>query len=227
MELTSAKTAVVTGAASGIGFALAERFARAGLDIVMADVEQEALDAAAQKIAVLGVQTLAVRTDVSDEAAVRSLAAAAVERFGAVHVVCNNAGVESSARGTGRPAWGSSRHRGSAPKWRKGMSGRRSRKQSSRPRSPGLWRTRSLLASSGCSPGKSGWTSLSSDGTASPRVRTRRSACKSPACRRQARSPTKSGTCSPRHWAASDLVSRYQELGLEAVPPRGWLQSIR
>jgi NAD(P)-dependent dehydrogenase (short-subunit alcohol dehydrogenase family) len=97
MELTSGKTAVVTGAASGIGFALAERFARAGLDIVLADIEQEALDAAERKIAALGVQTLAVRTDVSDEAAVQALAAAAVERFGGVHLVCNNAGVESNA----------------------------------------------------------------------------------------------------------------------------------
>ena len=88
MELTSGKTAVVTGAASGIGFALAERFARAGLDIVLADIEQETLDEAEQKIAGLGVQTLAVRTDVSDEAAVQALAAAAIERFGAVHVVC-------------------------------------------------------------------------------------------------------------------------------------------
>jgi NAD(P)-dependent dehydrogenase (short-subunit alcohol dehydrogenase family) len=97
MELTSGKTAVVTGAASGIGFALAERFARAGLNIVLADIEQEALDAAEQKIAALGVQTLAVPTDVSEEAAVQGLAAAATERFGAVHVVCNNAGVETSA----------------------------------------------------------------------------------------------------------------------------------
>src|SRR5215469_4052658 len=97
MELTSGKTAVVTGAASGIGFALAERFARAGLNIVLADIEQEALDGAEQQIAALSAQTLAVRTDVSDEDSVQTLALAAVERFGAVHLVCNNAGVESSA----------------------------------------------------------------------------------------------------------------------------------
>ena len=97
MELTAGKVAVVTGAASGIGLALAERFAGAGLDVVLADVEQTALQAAEQKVAGLGVKTLAVPTDVSDEAAVNALAAAAVDRFGAVHVVCNNAGVTSDA----------------------------------------------------------------------------------------------------------------------------------
>jgi NAD(P)-dependent dehydrogenase (short-subunit alcohol dehydrogenase family) len=97
MELTAGKVAVVTGAASGIGLALAERFARAGLDVVLADVEQPALQAASEKIAGLGAKTLAVPTDVSDEAAVNALAAAAVDRFGAVHVVCNNAGVASLA----------------------------------------------------------------------------------------------------------------------------------
>ncbi len=97
MELTAGKVAVVTGAASGIGLAMAERFARAGLDVVLADVEQPALQAAEQKVAGLGAKTLAVPTDVSDEAAVNALAAAAVDRFGAVHVVCNNAGVASDA----------------------------------------------------------------------------------------------------------------------------------
>jgi NAD(P)-dependent dehydrogenase (short-subunit alcohol dehydrogenase family) len=97
MELTAGKVAVVTGAASGIGLALAERFARAGLDVVLADIERPALEAAEQKIAALGVKTLAVPTDVSDEAAVQALAAAAVDRFGAVHLLCNNAGVVSTA----------------------------------------------------------------------------------------------------------------------------------
>jgi NAD(P)-dependent dehydrogenase (short-subunit alcohol dehydrogenase family) len=97
MELTAGKVAVVTGAASGIGLALAERFARAGLDVVLADVEQPALQAASEKIAGLGAKTLAVPTDVSDEEAVNALAAAAIDRFGAVHVACNNAGVVTLA----------------------------------------------------------------------------------------------------------------------------------
>jgi NAD(P)-dependent dehydrogenase (short-subunit alcohol dehydrogenase family) len=97
MELEAGKVAVVTGAASGIGFALAERFARDGLSVVLADVEEGALASAADRIGALGVEALAVRTDVSDVAAVEALAAAAVDRFGAVHVVCNNAGVASLA----------------------------------------------------------------------------------------------------------------------------------
>jgi NAD(P)-dependent dehydrogenase (short-subunit alcohol dehydrogenase family) len=97
MELIAGKVAVVTGAASGIGRAIADRFARAGLDVVLADVEEAALALAEQKVAGLGVKTLAVRTDVSDEGSVQALAAAAVERFGAVHVVCNNAGVASAS----------------------------------------------------------------------------------------------------------------------------------
>jgi NAD(P)-dependent dehydrogenase (short-subunit alcohol dehydrogenase family) len=97
MELEAGKVAVVTGAASGIGLALAERFARAGLRVVLADVEEPALASAADRIGALGAETLAVHTDVSDSAAVEALAGAAVERFGSVHVVCNNAGVGTSA----------------------------------------------------------------------------------------------------------------------------------
>ena len=97
MKLEAGKIAVVTGAASGIGLALSERFATSGMHVVLADVDEGALLAAAERITGRGVEALTVRTDVSDEASVQALAAAAVERFGAVHVVCNNAGVMSSA----------------------------------------------------------------------------------------------------------------------------------
>ena len=97
MKLEAGKVAVVTGAASGIGFALAERFATAGMNVVLADVDEAGLAAAAERIGARGVDTITVRTDVSDEASVQALAAATVERFGTAHVVCNNAGVMSSA----------------------------------------------------------------------------------------------------------------------------------
>ncbi|HUY23240.1 MAG TPA: SDR family NAD(P)-dependent oxidoreductase [Acidimicrobiales bacterium] len=97
MRLDAGKVAVVTGAASGIGLGLAERFARSGLDVVLADVDEPGLQAASERVGAAGVSTLAVVTDVSDPRAVESLAAAAVERFGSVHVVCNNAGVVSLA----------------------------------------------------------------------------------------------------------------------------------
>ena len=87
----------MTGAGSGIGLALAHRFATAGLDVVLADVQEDALQAAAEAIAAKGVQTLAVHTDVSKEAEVQALAAGTLERFGAVHVVCNNAGVAATS----------------------------------------------------------------------------------------------------------------------------------
>jgi NAD(P)-dependent dehydrogenase (short-subunit alcohol dehydrogenase family) len=97
MKLEAGKVAVVTGAASGIGFALADRFATSGLHVVLADVDEAGLATAAGTIGARGVETLTVRTDVSDEASVQALAAAGVERFGTVHVVCNNAGVMSTA----------------------------------------------------------------------------------------------------------------------------------
>ena len=87
------QVAVVTGAGSGIGLALAHAFAREGLSIVLADVQVDALAAATTAIGEHGVQTLARQVDVSKSEQVEALAAAAIERFGRVHVVCNNAGV--------------------------------------------------------------------------------------------------------------------------------------
>jgi NAD(P)-dependent dehydrogenase (short-subunit alcohol dehydrogenase family) len=97
MELTKGQVAVVTGGASGIGLALANRFASAGLHLVLADVQEDALATAAHEISGHGVEVLTVPTDVSKEADVSALAAATLERFGAVHVVCNNAGVAARA----------------------------------------------------------------------------------------------------------------------------------
>jgi NAD(P)-dependent dehydrogenase (short-subunit alcohol dehydrogenase family) len=87
------RVAVVTGAASGIGLGLAARFAAEGMHVVMADVEEPALAKAAASLAQTGVCVLPVVTDVADRAAVEALRDAAVSAFGAVHVVCNNAGV--------------------------------------------------------------------------------------------------------------------------------------
>jgi NAD(P)-dependent dehydrogenase (short-subunit alcohol dehydrogenase family) len=94
------KVAVVTGAGSGIGRALAERFARAGMKVALADVEADALNESARALEASGAQALAVRTDVSQAADVERLAQAVLDKFGAVHVVCNNAGVALSG-----PCW--------------------------------------------------------------------------------------------------------------------------
>src|SRR6188474_760434 len=98
MELSRGQVAVVTGAGSGIGFAMAEGFAKRGVNIVLADVQDDALAAAEQKIAAHGVETLAVKCDVSKQESVEALAAAAIERFGRVHIVCNNAGVAGATQ---------------------------------------------------------------------------------------------------------------------------------
>ncbi|MCZ4121092.1 SDR family NAD(P)-dependent oxidoreductase [Streptomyces sp. H39-S7] len=99
MELLAGQTAVVTGAASGIGYAMAERFAAEGLRVVLADVEEGALDKAVGRLRENGAEAVGQLTDVSDRASVEALAEAAYRAFGAVHVLCNNAGVGSGAEG--------------------------------------------------------------------------------------------------------------------------------
>jgi NAD(P)-dependent dehydrogenase (short-subunit alcohol dehydrogenase family) len=93
MQMFRDRVAVVTGAASGIGRALARRFAAEGMRVVLADVERGALEKAAGELEGEGARVLAVPTDVSKAESVDALARRTLEAFGAVHVVCNNAGV--------------------------------------------------------------------------------------------------------------------------------------
>src|SRR5215468_8158559 len=90
------RVAVITGAASGIGRALAERCAREGMKVVLADVEQGALAEVEAKLQADGGTALAVRTDVSQARDVEALAQKALEAFGAVHLLFNNAGVATN-----------------------------------------------------------------------------------------------------------------------------------
>jgi NAD(P)-dependent dehydrogenase (short-subunit alcohol dehydrogenase family) len=93
MRDLAGKVAVVTGAASGIGRALAEAFGAAGMKVALADVEAAALAHVARALETRGVAVAAVPTDVTSAGSVRALADTALDAFGAVHVVCNNAGV--------------------------------------------------------------------------------------------------------------------------------------
>jgi NAD(P)-dependent dehydrogenase (short-subunit alcohol dehydrogenase family) len=87
------RVAVVTGAASGIGFALAERFAAEGMRVVMADIEAPALEKAAEALRPKAAALMATRVDVSQCDEVERLARETYDTFGAAHVLCNNAGV--------------------------------------------------------------------------------------------------------------------------------------
>jgi NAD(P)-dependent dehydrogenase (short-subunit alcohol dehydrogenase family) len=96
------KVAVVTGAASGIGRGLVERFAAEGMKVVLSDIEQESLAQVESEMRDQGATVLAVQTDVSGADQVESLARKTLDAFGAVHILCNNAGVIDMAD---RPVW--------------------------------------------------------------------------------------------------------------------------
>ena len=87
------QVAVVTGAAAGIGLALAQAFAQRGLRVALADCDEAALGEAAARLRDLGTTVLAQTTDVSDRAALFALRDAVLKTFGAVDIVCNNAGI--------------------------------------------------------------------------------------------------------------------------------------
>jgi len=97
MQDVKGKVAVVTGAASGIGLAMSKRFAAEGMKVVLADIEAAALERARLEMP-NGAETLCVVTDVSSAEQMDALAARTLEHFGAVHVVCNNAGVSLGSR---------------------------------------------------------------------------------------------------------------------------------
>lgn len=102
MQEFAGKVAVVTGAGSGMGRAFATRFAEEGMKVVLGDVQQDALDATVQDLTVRGHSVRGVRIDVSRAEDVQRLADTALDAFGKVHVVCNNAGVEGYMDG---PIW--------------------------------------------------------------------------------------------------------------------------
>jgi NADP-dependent 3-hydroxy acid dehydrogenase YdfG len=94
------KVAVITGAASGIGRALAQRCAQEGMKVVLADIEEAALNQAENELRATGVRVLSVKTDVSKAGDIELLARKTLDTFGAVHLLFNNAGV-----GAGSTIW--------------------------------------------------------------------------------------------------------------------------
>lgn len=95
MDSFEGRTAVITGGASGIGLALAERFVEARMQVVLADVQQDALDRAVAQLKERQAAVIGVNTNTMLQASVQALADAAIAEFGKVHIVCNNAGVAS------------------------------------------------------------------------------------------------------------------------------------
>ena len=97
------KVAVITGAAGGIGKAMAERFARADMKLVLSDVDDALLKQTADELREGGAEVATLKVDVAKPEAVQAMADLAFNRFGAVHLLCNNAGVVPSNRN--RPIW--------------------------------------------------------------------------------------------------------------------------
>jgi NAD(P)-dependent dehydrogenase (short-subunit alcohol dehydrogenase family) len=97
MRELAGKTAFVTGGASGIGFALGRAFAEAGMRVMLADIETDALAASVKSLRDFGPEVQGVVCDVADPASVERAAAASFAAFGNVHVVCNNAGVAAGS----------------------------------------------------------------------------------------------------------------------------------
>jgi NAD(P)-dependent dehydrogenase (short-subunit alcohol dehydrogenase family) len=93
MEQLNGKTAFVTGGASGLGLAMAQAFVRQGMNVMIADIDPDAVDRAVEDLAASGGKVAGASCDVADRASVEAAARKTVETFGKVHVVCNNAGI--------------------------------------------------------------------------------------------------------------------------------------
>jgi len=104
MKQFEGKTAVVTGAASGIGRALATRFAQARMQVVLADIEKDALDRAVRELEERQHRVIGVVANTMVRESVEALAKRAIDEFGKVHIVCNNAGIAAMAGGM-KPIW--------------------------------------------------------------------------------------------------------------------------
>src|SRR5688572_23515531 len=93
MRETAGKVAVVTGGANGIGLAMGRHFAGHGMKVMLADIQPDVLDTAVKELRGDGLEVAGCTTDVTQLDSVEHLAARTVDEFGAVHVVCNNAGI--------------------------------------------------------------------------------------------------------------------------------------
>lgn len=108
MQEFEGNVAVVTGAASGMGRAFAERFAEEGMKVVLSDVEEPALDAAVAELCQRELEVTGVAANVADPAQIEALAQATLAAYGGVHVLCNNAGVAGDldfVQERGTPLW--------------------------------------------------------------------------------------------------------------------------
>jgi NAD(P)-dependent dehydrogenase (short-subunit alcohol dehydrogenase family) len=99
MKHLEGRVAVVTGGAGGIGRAIGEAFGRAGMKVVLADIQPDPLTKTVDDLRADGLEVIGVPTDVTTWSSVAARRDATLDAYGAVHVVCNNAGIGAGAEG--------------------------------------------------------------------------------------------------------------------------------